>query len=843
MRQFEYIIVCPETIKSTWLDESAKMGFSIDKRYIINYEEVDGLIQAKKFNISGKNVVFDEAHNLCRTMRRDGMRYYPEVLARLKESDKLLLLTGTPEHSGHSDFTLLINMAVGRTEFPLNDEDFQKKYRDMTIFEKRKNDIMFNWFKPVAWHYLNVALSMIGNIILRYMRRAIQAYCIRKQMRILIPTQKFIKAARKNNQMMIQPNYTHAHGGVFNNMYNTLKKEAKDLKSELLPSAPLNGSDFLSQASESVLGLDELFEGMEYSAQVFDEMLWNMPGQAFWGVIYKYVMTTCQFLRVTHDPREALKEAKLDIDKYTKDIGRYVSFYVLDNNNVNYAEKMIDEKPIEALYSTYQSRQCLYFIFATMDLKMVQTFADCNKEMAMLKIVEFRSNEGVRKYGRCVSNMWPIVTEIRKKRVRYVFDAKDGTAKLRYTRKGLKHQRKKNKSKAGGLLSYTFITPDQLGGCSKFEGILKMLQTAETNDERTLIRSDFKAQGIYLLSAYLNAHGIAHYYIQKSDKNEESRTRILNEYNNVYRHVKVDGQSARLIRDYVVDNEPLDSVRQLMQGVLVMMKPGTTIPKSWKGISVAQVVEVNSQNQTCVVIPKGLSASNAVPMSDLARVYTIQYDTTSQIKQVRAHQIEYPLPKPDPKTSPRKVMLLDNDSSEGISLMGVEHVHLLEPLLNVAQRDQALARAVRFRSHLHLPPERRRVHIYTHVGVIRPTKLDMDRGKAYMQQQMFDIEKNEHINKHFSGLVPRAAKGSAFDNPMAFAFDKYWNTVESIHPEIEAAGTPDLLVYKDLSASSKHIGRMTNYIRQTNVLANTFKVPDDCELNETFSVKTDNYSS
>ena len=29
-----------------------------------------------------KNVIFDEAHNLCRTMRREGMKYYPEVMAR-----------------------------------------------------------------------------------------------------------------------------------------------------------------------------------------------------------------------------------------------------------------------------------------------------------------------------------------------------------------------------------------------------------------------------------------------------------------------------------------------------------------------------------------------------------------------------------------------------------------------------------------------------------------------------------------------------------------------------------------------------------------------------------------
>ena len=58
------------------------MGFAVDKRCLMNYDEVDGLIQAKKFDAKGKNVIFDEAHNLCRTMRREGMKYYPEVMAR-----------------------------------------------------------------------------------------------------------------------------------------------------------------------------------------------------------------------------------------------------------------------------------------------------------------------------------------------------------------------------------------------------------------------------------------------------------------------------------------------------------------------------------------------------------------------------------------------------------------------------------------------------------------------------------------------------------------------------------------------------------------------------------------
>ena len=867
------MIVCPETIKTTWMDESAKMGFHVDKTCLMNYDEVDGLIQAKKFNVKGKNVIFDEAHNLCKTMRREGMKYYPEVMARLKESDKLLLLTGTPEHNGRSSFTLLINLVAGRTEFPLNDEDFQKKYRDMTIFEKRKNDWKFNWFAPVAKYVVEAALAYVGGIFLHQMRKAVTAYCVSKRIQIAVPTKKFIKAYRKRNANAFKAMYetdadasshrpsrggtytvkrrrttqrtysTQRGGGArerFRKLYNFTHKaamrEAKDFKGQLMESVPKNRADFLQGATESIFGLDEIFDNLETGASYFDGWLYSLPGHYIWKVIQKYVMGTCKFLHITKDPREALRQAPLDFERYTKEIGRYVSYYALANNDVNFGQKVIDAKPIEALYSTFQSRQCLYFIFSTMDLKMVQTFADCDKDTAMLKIVEFRSHEGVRIYGRCVSNMWPIVEQLRKKRMKHVFDPSDGTVRLRYTKRGRKLR--------GGGKSPVFVDPKDIGGCSKFDNIAKMLREADAKGERTLIRSDFKSQGIYLLSIYLNAKGIKHYYIRKDDANDNvsARTRILAEFNDVYRPIVVKGKRAKLIRDYVLDEAPLDSPKQFIVGAIVVPASDTP-PKEWESSTEAQVTSVDAKRHTCKVLPKGHESPCNAAFDTIRRVYTIQYDGHKSVKQVYAKDIAYPLPPVDPSKAPRKVMLLDNDSSEGISLMGVEHVHLLEPLLNVAQRDQALARAIRFRSHLHMPPERRRVMVHTHVGVVRPSKFDMDRGKALMQQKMFDFEKNEHINKHFSGLVPRAAKGSATENPIAYAFDNFWNSVESVHGEIEEAGTPDLMVYSELSADAEHVSQLAHYIRKTNVLARSFELPGVCEANEAYTVKTENYSA
>ncbi len=61
------------------------------------------------------------------------------------------------------------------------------------------------------------------------------------------------------------------------------------------------------------------------------------------------------------------------------------------------------------------------------------------------------------------------------------------------------------------------------------------------------------------------------------------------------------------------------------------------------------------------------------------------------------------------------IIIGDKKYKEGISLKGVNHVHLLEPLDNNSDRDQAIGRAVRWCSHTALPyPDRWRVKVYTY---------------------------------------------------------------------------------------------------------------------------------
>jgi hypothetical protein len=58
-----------------------------------------------------------------------------------------------------------------------------------------------------------------------------------------------------------------------------------------------------------------------------------------------------------------------------------------------------------------------------------------------------------------------------------------------------------------------------------------------------------------------------------------------------------------------------------------------------------------------------------------------------------------------------KVLLLHPDITEGISLKGTQHMHILEPMLNSTVMEQVIGRARRFQSHTHLAKDKQTVHV------------------------------------------------------------------------------------------------------------------------------------
>ena len=66
----------------------------------------------------------------------------------------------------------------------------------------------------------------------------------------------------------------------------------------------------------------------------------------------------------------------------------------------------------------------------------------------------------------------------------------------------------------------------------------------------------------------------------------------------------------------------------------------------------------------------------------------------------------------DFNTDRSRVTLLGPAAREGLSLRGTNDVFMLDPHWNLAQTDQAKARAIRLDSHNHLPPDQRNVNVH-----------------------------------------------------------------------------------------------------------------------------------
>ena len=72
-----------------------------------------------------------------------------------------------------------------------------------------------------------------------------------------------------------------------------------------------------------------------------------------------------------------------------------------------------------------------------------------------------------------------------------------------------------------------------------------------------------------------------------------------------------------------------------------------------------------------------------------------------------------------------KILLIHPEITEGISLVGVEQFHILEPVKNVALEKQIIGRSVRYGSHKHLPKKRRRVDVYLWESIVDYSHLGL----------------------------------------------------------------------------------------------------------------------
>ena len=87
-----------------------------------------------------------------------------------------------------------------------------------------------------------------------------------------------------------------------------------------------------------------------------------------------------------------------------------------------------------------------------------------------------------------------------------------------------------------------------------------------------------------------------------------------------------------------------------------------------------------------------------------------KHEVKEQIKAVFNKQSNY-------NGSQIKVLLGSPSIKEGVSLLRVRQVHILEPYWNQSRLDQVIGRAIRYCSHKDLPEEERDVKVYIYLAV------------------------------------------------------------------------------------------------------------------------------
>ena len=107
-----------------------------------------------------------------------------------------------------------------------------------------------------------------------------------------------------------------------------------------------------------------------------------------------------------------------------------------------------------------------------------------------------------------------------------------------------------------------------------------------------------------------------------------------------------------------------------------------------------------------------------------------------------------------------KALLVSSSGAEGLNLKGTKLVQVMEPHFNKSKIDQVVARAVRYKSHEHLPEEERHVIVEKYHSTLKPSTMDKvlgSHGKS-IDEYLDNLSKEKHaIQEGIMNLVKTAA--------------------------------------------------------------------------------------
>lgn len=92
----------------------------------------------------------------------------------------------------------------------------------------------------------------------------------------------------------------------------------------------------------------------------------------------------------------------------------------------------------------------------------------------------------------------------------------------------------------------------------------------------------------------------------------------------------------------------------------------------------------------------------------------------------------------DFKTRRIQVIVLDPLITEGVSVIGARQIHILEPIMEKAKRDQVIGRVVRYKSHTHLPKSEQHVAVYEWCCTVSSFMKQVQKTKSQVETWLKD---------------------------------------------------------------------------------------------------------
>ena len=506
----EYLIVCPDLIKNSWMTNAQHLGFNLKIKNIINYSELSRMIELKDKQIENKYLILDEVHNIVDIIKWQisPSNGYLDINNYLTSTKKNLLLSGTPFNKNFYDISIIINLCTKNSFMPIDKILFNNKFRDETIFNQNKKNLSyFNWIKPSILRFhdypmdnyiIPSTISKIGfNYSIFYWFWILQNKVIEDILSNLFKLDKeqfFINVLESNIGKTLDK---------FN--LNKLLSIDKNSKVRSYIDNNLNVNQAIRYLKNTQINKKENYSTdlKNKYLQFAKSMLINL---IIWKIInYIYDKIGEYFYYQYRDPYDLNNNINIDYDKLITSTKRYISYYKYDNNS-DYADIKYNDKPIISLLSISNIFLSLKFLFGKVNIEILSFITQKSKKELELDLSFLLNFSGIKNYGRCISNLPDFIDKIIE------FDDNFSICK-----------------KTGQITFNNFSNEVIIkDSSSKIKEIGNYIRTI--NNKKILIYSDYIEQGSYLLSGYLTANKIPHLYLNKH-LSLVDREKILNLYN------------------------------------------------------------------------------------------------------------------------------------------------------------------------------------------------------------------------------------------------------------------------------------------------------------------------